>query len=217
MSTTADANGSFSLSGTFDDATRFRATKDGHLAATQVYRTFPWVSGRYLIFSLEVPAPPVNMAGDYTLTFIANSACADLPTDLRRRSYDATIALATNQGSSTNSWFIVKVRASQSLEPHFDGFNIGVAGDYLAAQVGDLHGGPGLVEPVGSNRYVTFGGELEATVTDRSTIVARLVGSVDGCELATSWSSRRSCSDGAPAPIAHAQCFSSHQLIFSRR
>src|SRR4029079_18685054 len=48
MSTTADANGSFSLSGTFDDATRFRATMDGHPAATQVSRTFPWLTGRYL-------------------------------------------------------------------------------------------------------------------------------------------------------------------------
>src|SRR6187200_2573592 len=45
MSTTADANGSFSFSGTFDDTTRFRATKDGHLAATQVSRTFPNISG----------------------------------------------------------------------------------------------------------------------------------------------------------------------------
>src|SRR5438105_90244 len=31
MSTTVDANGAFSLSGTFDDATRFRASMEGHL------------------------------------------------------------------------------------------------------------------------------------------------------------------------------------------
>jgi hypothetical protein len=35
MSTTADANGQFSLTGTFDSTTRFRATKEGYVTATQ--------------------------------------------------------------------------------------------------------------------------------------------------------------------------------------
>src|SRR5262249_11679345 len=86
MSTIVDAEGSFSLSGTFDDATRFRAAKEGHLTTTQVSRTVP-NAGRYLDFHLEVSAPPVNMAGDYTLTFIADSACVGLPDDMRTRTY----------------------------------------------------------------------------------------------------------------------------------
>ena len=40
---------------------------------------------------MEVLASPVNVAGDYTLTFIADNACADLPDKVRTRTYEATI------------------------------------------------------------------------------------------------------------------------------
>src|SRR5262249_11938595 len=130
MSTIVDAEGSFSLSGTFDDATRFRAAKEGHLTTTQVSRTVP-NAGRYLDFHLEVSAPPVNMAGDYTLTFIADSACVGLPDDMRTRTYAATITPSHPTNIPTaNTNFQVSLSGASFLPSH-DSFPIGVAGDFV--------------------------------------------------------------------------------------
>ena len=187
-STTADANGNFSLSGTFDDATRFRATKDGHLAATQVSRTFPNISGRLLIFSLEVPAPPVNMAGDYTLTFIADSACVGLPDDVRTRTYAATIT----PWSSTS--FNVALSGASFL-PSRDSFPIGVAGDYLTFWFAD----PAIVEQFAANTQIELYGSAGVSV-----------GTSGVSTIAVSW-------DGE-FEYSQTECESkNHQLILTRR
>ena len=94
--TNSRANGEFSLRGTVDDTTRFRATKEGHVTATATIlpicdRCNP---KRWMHFFLSPLDAPVALAGDYTLTFIAESACANLPDELRTRTYAATIAPA---------------------------------------------------------------------------------------------------------------------------
>ena len=91
LSAIADSTGEFTFAEPFDDMTVFRATHEGHIAATVSWRSGlpnqPW-----LLLRLGVPTPPVSIAGDYTLTFIADRACAAaLPADLRTRSYAATI------------------------------------------------------------------------------------------------------------------------------
>ena len=188
MWTTSDAHGTFSLSGTFDDATRFRATKDGHLAATQVSRTFPNISGRLLIFSLEVPAPPVNMAGDYTLTFIADSACVGLPDDVRTRTYAATIT----PWSSTS--FNVALSGASFL-PSRDSFPIGVAGDYLTFWFAD----PAIVEQFAANTQIELYGSAGVSV-----------GTSGVSTIAVSW-------DGE-FEYSQTECESkNHQLILTRR
>jgi hypothetical protein len=186
MSTIADANGSFSFSGTFDDATRFRATKDGHLAATQVSR--PNMSGRFLVFSLEVLAPPVNMAGDYTLTFIADSACVGLPDEVRTRTYVATIT----PWSSTS--FNVALSGASFL-PSRDSFPIGVAGDYITFWFAD----PAIVEQIAANTQVELYGSAGASV-----------GTSAVSTIAVSW-------DGE-FEYSQTECESkNHQLILTRR
>jgi hypothetical protein len=188
MSTIADANGSFSFSGTFDDATRFRATKDGHLAATQASRTFLNLPNRYVTFSLEVLAPPVNMAGDYTLTFIADSACVGLPDDVRTRTYTATIT----PWSSTS--FNVALSGAAFL-PSRDNFPIGVAGDYVAFWFAD----PAIVERIAANKQIELYGSAGASV-GRSGVST----------IAVSW-------DGE-FEYSQIECESkNHQLILTRR
>lgn len=71
MSTTADAEGQLSLTGTSDDRTQFRATKEDH----------------------------------YTLTFVADSTCTDLPNELRTRTYAATITPESNSHSLAHTLF----------------------------------------------------------------------------------------------------------------
>jgi hypothetical protein len=188
MSTTADAKGSFSLSGPFDDATRFRATMDGHVAATQVPRTFPNRTGRYLTFSLEVTAPPVNMAGDYTLTFIADRACVGLPDDVRTRTYAATIT----PWSSTS--FNVALSGASFLPSH-DSFPIGVAGDYLTFWFAD----PAIAEQIAANTQIELYGSAGASV-----------GPSGVSTIAVSW-------DGE-FEYSQTECESkNHQLILTRR
>ena len=85
-SATADAMGSFSLTGTFDDTTRFRAAREGYAAATGTLapKTCASCNSRPIYFYLAVLAPAVDIAGDYALTFIADAARTALPNALRR-------------------------------------------------------------------------------------------------------------------------------------
>ena len=216
LSTTVNANGEFRLTGAFDETTQFRATMEGHGAATAA---LPPICVRcnpnwWLHFSLEALTPHANLAGNYTLTFTAAKECASLPDDVRTRTYKAEIAPMVSD--ATNSRFVVTVSDAKFLE-RFNSFTIGLAGEYLASDLGDLHGFPGLVEEIGQNTYLTFGGEVRASVTDASFISASFIGDIARCELPGEWgSSRYSCSEGPV--LVHGQCGPRiHQFIFSRR
>jgi len=94
LTTTADAAGHFSLSGTFDETTRFRATKSGHVTSTRTLQPFcaPCHPNWWINFSLEVLTPPVNMAGEYTATFIADNVSGKYPTVT---GFEETLVMAT--------------------------------------------------------------------------------------------------------------------------
>ena len=103
--TTANAEGVFSFtSGTFDDTTQVRAALDGYVAATQTVNRCATCanSNYYACFNLALPVAPVSIAGEYTRTFQADSACTDLPVEVRTRSYTATVA-ANNSDASIPS------------------------------------------------------------------------------------------------------------------
>ena len=218
LSTTTDAGGGFRLSGTFDNTSRFRAIKEGHIAAT-------WplppscalcVPNWWFHFYLEALAPHANIVGDYSLTFIADSACTDLPGEMRTRTYGATVTLASALDvPDQSSRFTVTLTSSRFLQ-HYNSFTIGVAGNYLAAYLGDAHGSPGLIEQIAPNTYLTLEGMIRASVADASTISSSLDGVVDRCELPTEWGSRYSCSTGDAT--RRAPCSSqNHQLILTRQ
>lgn len=218
-STVADGKGQFllNLTGTFDDTTRFRASNEGHIAAiaTRGPRCAACTPNWWIYFNLAVLAAPVNLAGDYTLTFIADSSCANLPNEARTRTYAATIALAAPSHYPADTHFDVALSGPPFLESHKT-FPLHVAGDYVAGWLGDLHGSPGLVEKVAANSYFTLAGAVEASVTVASTISATLDGAVDFCVLNSEWGSRYSCSSGEV--VTRAQCVSQkHQLILTRR
>jgi hypothetical protein len=226
-STTSDANGQFSLTGAFVETSTFRATKEGYVAATQAWscnspgtgicpgRSRPWLG-----FYLAVLAPPVNIAGDYTLTFIADTAdarCADLPNELRTRTYAATITPGSRPNIPNipaNTLFDVRVSGATFLVSN-NGFYIGVAGDYLGIVLGG--DGPGLVEQVAPNTYLAFGGSAAASVGTSavSTISTSFSGVIEHCELI----SGRFYDCSPSQPVAHAtQCGSkNHRLILTRR
>jgi len=215
---TADSEGHFSLTGSFDDATHFRATREGHVDATGTLSpTCPTcvTTRRYIYFHLAVLSPPVDIAGDYTLTFIADSACTDIPSELRTRTYAATIAPGSNSHSPAHTYFIVTVSGASFLTD-YGSFPIGVAGDFLAFE---LRGeGPYLVEQVAPNTYLGFDGRAEASVATArvSSIATPFQGFVDYCALPSPMGQYYDCRPGLAT--AHAECESkNHQLILTRR
>ena len=127
----------------------------------------------YLAFYLDVPAPPVNIAGDYTLTFVADSACADLPAEVRTRTYAATITLDSRPNTQANTGFKVEVSGAPFLSP-YDFFEIGVAGDYLGLWLWR----PLLVEQLAPNTYLAFSGWAAASVG--TSAVSKISTSFDG-------------------------------------
>jgi hypothetical protein len=93
---TTDSTGEFSFTATVDDGSRLRASKEGHISADvtlgPVCSGCPGRPGRSVGLFLHVPNAPAAIAGDYTLTFTADSACTTLPENLRSRTYEVTIA-----------------------------------------------------------------------------------------------------------------------------
>jgi hypothetical protein len=214
--TFSDGRGEFSLSGTFDDTTRFRASKDGHITVTMTLGPFcaPCNPNRWVHFYLPPVAPSANIAGDYTLTFTADSACAVVPSAVR--TYAATLTLsAPSPYHPANTLYDGKVSGATFLEG-YDSFLIGVAGDDFTGWFGDLHGDPGLVEQVAPTTYFALGGAIAGSVTTASSITAAFDGFVDSCELQSAMGRRYNCTPG-PAAV-RAQCTSrNHRLTLTRR
>ena len=133
----SDADGQFVLSGQFSAATQFLASKEGHESRTQPWscsvavcpgavNAQPWLG-----FYLTVHEPTVNIAGDYHLTFIADSACTDLPEAARSRSYRATVTARPADGRSTLPGFDLKADGAEFIGT-LHGFPIGAAGTRLS-------------------------------------------------------------------------------------
>lgn len=215
VSTTTNATGEFELRGTFDDTTRFRAAKEGHVSAINTLlpsceRCNPH---RWIYFNLDVLAPPVQLAGNYVLTLTADT-CANLPAEARTRSYDVTITPSTYRPATA---FELTVTGGSLLEGFRRGW-MNVAGDFVSIGTGDWHGTPGLVEQLAPNSYVGFDGGAEATVTTSpvETISASFWGLIEHCVLKTDMGPTYYC--GLDRAVVRTQCNSTrHHLTLTRR
>jgi hypothetical protein len=204
----AGARGGFSMSGLFDETTRFQATVDGHITSTRTLQPFCarcnpnwWIN-----FELEVPEPSVNIAGDYTMTFTANNTCTMLPSEMRSRTFTATIP-ATSPALPALSFFQV---GGATLFEDWDAISIGVAGGYVAFWLETL------VEQIAPNTFVAFAGEAAADIdpSNLSTIELPFHGLIEYCVTSATPGRYRDCFQGG----ANLQrCNSSHQLTLTRR
>ena len=203
QATTASSRGEFSLSGTFDDTTRFRATKDGYVTAVRTRSPNGWIT-----FELGVVAPAIDIAGDYTLTFVADGSCGTLPHDVRTRAYKTTIPAAAN-ASPANASFSIAVGGALK---GWDITGMGVSGDYVAVWLETL------VEQLAPNTFLLFSGLASSSIgTSRGSAIAlRFDGLIDYCTTKAESGRHEDCWAGRAAD--HLQCHSSnHQLIFTRR
>jgi hypothetical protein len=218
QSTLTDGTGSYGFNGTFDDATRFRATMTGHVPAvgTRGARCAPCNPNWWLYFFLQPDGASADLTGDYTLTIAADPGCSDLPASARERTYSARIAHAVYGRRPPETTFKLTVDATSFLSG-YGALDVFVAGSAVTAEVGDLHGAPGLVEQVGEMTYLTFGGSISAVATTPSRITASFDGFIEQCELAEEWGARRNCTS-APTVARVSSCTSArHQLTLSRQ
>jgi hypothetical protein len=218
-SATVGANGEFRLAGNFDETSRFRATKDGHVASIRPLnpRCERCNPNFWIHFELAPDGPQVAMAGNYTLTFTAADTCVALPTEAKTRTYAVTIALTSVPNRAENTAYELTVIGGAFLDNYRSGF-LGVAGDYIAFGVGDWHGTPGVVEQLEANTYVGFDGAAYATVATPGApaIATSFDGLIEYCESKSAMGSNYSC--GASEAISRAQCRSTtHRLTLTRR
>jgi hypothetical protein len=214
--TTTDSGGRFTLFGDFDETTEFRASIEGY---TTVTRPLPLECAAchphwWIFFSLDSVAPHPDLSGQYTLTFLADERCVGLPEQLRTRTFDATITRSPRPDTPANPRFDVTLRSASTVAG-FDRFVIGVSGDYLAANIGDVgHNGAGVIERIGANTYVTLAGAISATVENTSTISAAMDGAVGRCELPGDLKSEYDC---PISPLAANACVSPNHRLLMRR
>jgi hypothetical protein len=212
-STISDAGGAFSLKGTFDGTTRFRASRDGYVAETQSFVSMG-SANTTLFFRLEVVGGSVNLAGDYTVTFIADSACAgQLPNDALTRTYAATIS--PDRARQGNTAFLAALSGA-GLDSYYNKIVVDVAGDYVSFDLSDNV----VEEEVVEGAYLTIGGEGAASVgtSDASTISARFQGVFDYCVPKSEPLAGSLYSCTPDNSTVHAQCASmNHRLVLTRR
>ena len=219
-STTSNGDGGFSLAGTFDDKTRFRATREGHVAEIATLRPCPGCNpGRWLFFGLDLLVPPVSLAGDYSLTFIAHEACEGPPEQVRTRIYAATITNRSPPDRPATAFDVGVSGASFRNDLAWGGgpsLRILVAGDYLTLGFADFHGSPGLVEQLTANTYLALSGmggaSVGATASDFS---IPFTGVLEYCATPSEMKGSYACTPGPG--VVQARCNSNHRAIFTRR
>ena len=215
----SDANGMFSFSGALVGATvTLRATKEGYVTATRTLdqRLFSGGNMAGIGIDLEPLAPSVKIeAGDYSLTVIADSACTDIPNDVRTRIYGATISPESTLATNTQYHLTL---TGPFLTPNPFSPRIGVAGNDLAfefAEEGSLY------EHLPPFTYLRIAGAGVTSVDTSpvSTISARFAGVFEYCVLKSDMGHYSNCFTSPPDEvITRSTCVSKNdQLILTRR
>jgi hypothetical protein len=201
--TITDSRGEFSFSGTIEDGTRFRATSDGYSPSVETLRP-PCAAcnpNRWVNFVLKSLTPSVNMAGDYTVAF-DGGACTSLPTEVRTRTYQATIG-----SPPYNGYVSVPLRGGTFVDG-WDSLPMGVESDYVAFWIEIL------VEQIAPNSYLIVNALAAAHVGTevKETYTFPLQGSMDYCMT----QGAGSYDDCFHNPWKHVSC-ASGQLTLTRR
>ena len=222
---TTSADGTFGFTGRFDAESLFQATADGHAAGIAKLSEYcESCNPHYWVyFNLALPVPPANLAGNYTLTVLANDACTMLPPEARTRTYPIAVVAYTAQPTSANTTFRgIATEASLVTGLPWEGLWFYVAADYVQMYMGDLHGQPGVLDQTGPNSYLAFGGLGTATLgaPSISTMSMSFDGEIAHCELkpgvaALDANGRFTCA--ADQAVSRVSCPSrTHRIVLSR-
>ena len=181
-----DDSGRFDLSAPASGAVRLRASKPGFVTATAPFR---WYASADIqqTFALALVGQLEIQPGRYTVTIAldpatatrGNDRCTGLPSDLVRRTYEATVT----PGPENRTTRVGVALASPTLPSEFD-FELGIAGRLIGIEID----GPALVETLADGRSLSIAGFDSArngtyATVDRSTISFSFRGSFKYCQL----------------------------------
>ena len=223
LSTVTGADGSFELMGGISSPVTVRVAKAGYSTETLAseWPTCTPLPGSSLpcaaptrigmVVTLESLRQAIDISGNYTMTLAADSACPDLPSEARSRTYNASIV----PNSPARTRYSITIQAP-TLRDQSAYFEAGVTGDFLALR---FTLDPGLVDQIAPNTYVAAGGSASATVVPGAPLLAAtLDGYIEYCRLQDSSAfPREGCPDPTPS-VNFASCQSrNHRLTFTRR
>jgi len=183
QSVATDGDGRFAFAGQMaaDVAVDLRITKLGYATSTATWRASN--PGDVVVFLRPFSIPAVQ--GDYTLTFTADVSCNGLPSQVRSRSYSATVS------STSSPTFITITLAGATFAPGYADLSGSLAKDAVRFNVfsndADNWWGDGLpiIERLDSTSYVSFAGTANATVADANApIDAAFDGTIAYCSAA---------------------------------
>ena len=206
--TTTDEAGRFSMPGPFIGVIQVTASKDGYVPATGTF-----AAHFRQVFSLEPLGQSANVAGLYTLTLTADSACSDLPVEARVRTYSATIAPAF----ASRTRFRAAFTDGRFFSIHH-GASVLTASDFASVVISipeaNTYEWPGIVEELGETTYLAIEGRGGGTF-DGTGMTAAFDGSFQFCPLETALTGDRY---GACPAGRSIQCDSkNHRLTLVRR
>jgi hypothetical protein len=206
----SDAQGYFSYVGMFSGATSMRATREGYLPLTIPVVVGNSVDQAWVSFLLSPVTPPIEAAGNYTLTISVDSACSGFPDAARVRSYPAHLTRRSITTTPVNTQYDGVVSGG-TFAPYLGIFWVGVAGDYLA--VSTEGEGPSIVEQIAPKTYISYLGRAGASIPAGSPtmISAPFNGTIEYCELKLGIGQYYDCSDSLA--VVKAQCTSANNRL----
>jgi len=205
----SDSTGRFTLSGQFDETTQIRAISDGYVTGAQTVPPLcPACQYLWVSFYLATPTPSVNIAGNYTLTFIADAACTALPEEARQRTYDIRIEPRSSPYDPPNTIFLARVTNPSVV---YNVFAIGVVDNFATFELGGH--GPYLLEQTANNVYLGFDGMARAIIDAEPLppVTTRFDGWIGFCDFVSS-GGYYSCGQGRKECVS-----SNHQMILRKR
>ena len=160
-----------------------RATKDGYAPFTTTRSMGYSPLSIYIVLALSTPS--VNLAGDYTLTLTADTACSGLPDAARARTY--TVSMTSMPNTPEN--YRAVLGGATFLSSETGQFLVDVAGTYAHFRFGDPWGegdgargdGSYIEEEVAPSTYLGIAGSAGLTVNGGTTISGSFSGTVQYC------------------------------------
>jgi hypothetical protein len=205
--TTTDDAGRFSMPGLFTGTLSVTVSKDGYLPATRTYNEYT----RH-VFSLESSSPSANISGTYTLTLTADTAAANLPDQVRSRTYSATILAGSRGGVfkarlNDGRFFQYCIPGLPSGCIQLDAFSIGLVGNEV-----NIYGT--VIEQLAEDTYLLIDAQGQG-VFDETGVTVELNGSIVICPGEPLLVDQGTFGCGAGTAI---QAYSEHhRLTMSRR
>lgn len=216
-STQSDETGRFSFVGTFEDPTTVRVSKEGYTTATGTAKSNNSPNGTiWASVVLDVLAKPVDITGDYALTIVADSACTEMPDDLRTRTYAASIRLTPDSRNQPGTSLRLTVDGGSFL-PDRNSFPIGVAGDRIAFVMYSDEDFA-LVEKIAPGTFLAVQGGAAVSMGEGpvARISTSFSGVIDYCALQSDTGWTYECNSSPRTAYQHCES-KQHQLILSRR